>query len=111
MPVGLHHLRYFVAVAEEGNVSRAADRLHIAQPSLSAQIRYLERTIGTPLFMRHPRGVELTRAVALFLADARKSIQAADAAIPAARTASRDEPGTLHVASNATTQSNSTAPY
>ena len=101
MPVGLHHLRYFVAVAEEGNVSRAADRLHIAQPSLSAQIRYLERTIGTPLFLRHPRGVELTRAGVLFLADARKSIQAADAAIAAARTASRtasrDEAGTLRV--------------
>src|SRR5215510_3016059 len=95
MPVGLHHLRYFVAVAEEGNVSRAADRLRIAQPSLSAQIKYLERTIGTPLFVRHPRGVELTRAGALFLADARKSIQAADAAIAAARTASRDEAGTL----------------
>jgi DNA-binding transcriptional LysR family regulator len=97
MPVGLHHLRYFVAVAEEGNVSRAADRLHIAQPSLSAQIRYLERTIGTPLFLRHPRGVELTRAGVLFLADARKSVQAADAAIAAARTASRDEAGTLRV--------------
>ena len=101
MPVGLHHLRYFVAVAEEGNVSRAADRLRIAQPSLSAQIRYLERTIGTPLFLRHPRGVELTRAGVLFLADARKSIQAADAAIAAARTASRtasrDEAGTLRV--------------
>jgi DNA-binding transcriptional LysR family regulator len=97
MPVGLHHLRYFVAVAEEGNVSRAADRLHIAQPSLSAQIRYLERTIGTPLFLRHPRGVELTRAGVLFLADARKSVQAADAAIAAARTASRDEAGMLRV--------------
>jgi DNA-binding transcriptional LysR family regulator len=97
MPVGLHHLRYFVAVAEEGNVSRAADRLRIAQPSLSAQIRYLERTIGAPLFVRHPRGVELTRAGALFLADARKSIRAAEAAIAAARAASRDEAGTLRV--------------
>ncbi len=97
MAVGLHHLRYFVAVAEEGNISRAADRLRIAQPSLSAQIKYLERTIGTPLFLRHPRGVELTRAGALFLADARKSIQAADAATAAARTASRGEAGTLRV--------------
>jgi DNA-binding transcriptional LysR family regulator len=97
MPVGLHHLRYFVAVAEEGNISRAAGRLRIAQPSLSAQIKYLERTIGAPLFVRHPGGVELTRAGALFLADARRSIQAADAAIAAARTASRDEAGTLRV--------------
>jgi DNA-binding transcriptional LysR family regulator len=97
MPVGLHHLRYFVAVAEEGNVSRAADRLRIAQPSLSAQIKYLERHIGTPLFQRHSRGVELTRAGALFLADARKSIKAADAAVAAARAASHDEAGTLRV--------------
>jgi DNA-binding transcriptional LysR family regulator len=57
MPVGLHHLRYFVAVAEEGNVSRAADRLRIAQPSLSAQIKYLERHVGTPLFLRNNRGL------------------------------------------------------
>ena len=97
MPIGLHHLRYFVAVAEEGNVSRAADRLRIAQPSLSAQIKYLERHVGTPLFQRHNRGVELTRAGALFLADARKSIKAADAAVAAARTASHDEAGTLRV--------------
>src|SRR5262245_43012893 len=96
MPVGLHHLRYFVAVAGEGHVARGADRLRRAQPSVSAQIKYLEPTIATPLFVRHPRGVELTRAGALFLADARKSIQAADAAIAAARTASRDEAGTLH---------------
>ena len=97
MPIGLHHLRYFVTVAEEGNVSRAADRLHIAQPSLSAQIKYLENHLGTQLFRRHPRGVELTRAGALFLVEARKSIQAADAAVAAARTASRDEAGRLRI--------------
>ncbi len=95
MPVGLHHLRYFVAVAEEGNVSRAADRLHVAQPSLSAQIKYLEDHLGTALFRRHPRGVELTRAGALFLVEARKSVQAADAAVAAARTAARAEVGRL----------------
>jgi DNA-binding transcriptional LysR family regulator len=97
MSIGLHHLRYFVAVAEEGNVSRAADRLHIAQPSLSAQIRYLEDHLGTQLFRRHPRGVELTRAGVLFLAEARKSIQAADAAVAVARMASRDEVGRLSI--------------
>jgi DNA-binding transcriptional LysR family regulator len=95
MPIGLHHLRYFVAVAEEGNVSRAADRLHVAQPSLSAQIKYLEDHLGTALFRRHPRGVELTRAGALFLVEARKSVQAADAAVAAARTAARAEVGRL----------------
>src|SRR6266542_782927 len=97
MSIGLHHLRYFVAVAEEGNVSRAADRLHIAQPSLSAQIKYLEDHLGTPLFRRHARGVELTRAGALFLVEARKSIQAADAAVAVARTASRGEIGRLRI--------------
>src|SRR5262245_11404789 len=93
MPVGLHHLRYFLAVADEGNISRAASRLHISQPSLSAQIKYLERHLGTPLLRRNPRGVELTRAGALFLADARRSVQAADAAVAAARVASRHEMG------------------
>jgi DNA-binding transcriptional LysR family regulator len=97
MPVGLHHLRYFLAVADEGNISRAASRLRVSQPSLSAQIKYLERHLGTPLFRRHPRGVELTRAGALFLADARRSVQAADAAVAAARVASRHETGRLRV--------------
>jgi DNA-binding transcriptional LysR family regulator len=97
MSIGLHHLRYFVAVAEEGNVSRAADRLHIAQPSLSAQIKYLEDHLGTQLFRRHPRGVELTRAGALFLAEARTSIRAADAAVAVARMASRTETGRLRI--------------
>jgi DNA-binding transcriptional LysR family regulator len=97
MSIGLHHLRYFVAVAEEGNVSRAADRLRIAQPSLSAQIRYLEKHLGTPLFRRHSRGVELTRAGELFLAEACKSIQAADAAVAAARSAARGEVGRIRI--------------
>jgi DNA-binding transcriptional LysR family regulator len=97
MSVGLHHLRYFVAVAEEGNMSRAADRLLIAQPSLSAQIKYLEDQLGTALFRRHPRGVELTRAGALFLVEARRSIQAADAAVAVARMASRSEVGRLRI--------------
>jgi DNA-binding transcriptional LysR family regulator len=97
MPVGLHHLRYFVAVAEEGNVSRAADRLRIAQPSLSAQIKYLEDYLGTQLFQRHPRGVELTRAGALFLVEARRSLEAAEAAVAVARMASRGEVGQLRI--------------
>jgi DNA-binding transcriptional LysR family regulator len=95
MPIGLHHLRYFVAVAEEGHVTRAARRLRIAQPSLSAQIRYLERQVGAALFRRHPRGVELTPAGGAFLAEARAALAAADAAVGAARRAS--EPSRLRL--------------
>lgn len=61
-PVELRHLRYFVAVAEEGAMARAAERLHVTQPSLSRQLRQLERDIGTPLFERTTRGTTLTGA-------------------------------------------------
>jgi DNA-binding transcriptional LysR family regulator len=58
----IHQLRYFVAVAEEGNFSRAAAKVRVAQPSLSQQIRKLEAEIGQPLFDRLPRSVVLTEA-------------------------------------------------
>ena len=58
----IHQLRYFVAVADEGNFSRAAAKVHVAQPSLSQQIRKLEAEIGQPLFDRLPRSVVLTEA-------------------------------------------------
>lgn len=67
----LRHLRYFVAVAEQGNVSRAARKLFIAQPPLSAQLRQLEEEVGAALFTRLPRGVRLTPAGESFLEDAR----------------------------------------
>jgi DNA-binding transcriptional LysR family regulator len=60
--VELRHLRYFVAVAEEGAMARAADRLHLTQPSLSRQLRQLERELGTSLFERTTRGTTLTAA-------------------------------------------------
>ncbi|MBO9643128.1 MAG: LysR family transcriptional regulator [Pseudacidovorax sp.] len=71
MNIELRHLRYFIAVAEAGNLSRAAQKLFIAQPPLSVQIRQLEAALGTPLFVRHPKGVRLTEAGEALLPEAR----------------------------------------
>ena len=58
----LRHLKYFVAVAELGSISSAAQKLFIAQPPLSLQIKQLEEEVGTPLLIRYPRGVRLSPA-------------------------------------------------
>ncbi|HEX6654225.1 MAG TPA: LysR family transcriptional regulator [Thermoleophilaceae bacterium] len=76
----LRHLRYFVAIAEERSFTRAAERLWVAQPGLSTQIRRLESELGVQLFERHTRGVDLTSAGELFLERARTALAAADAA-------------------------------
>ena len=93
----LRHLRYFVAVAEELNFGRAAERLGIAQPPLSRQIRDLERELGTPLFERVPRGVQLTAAGAAFLPEARLTLAQAERAQRTAGRAARGEIGRLRV--------------
>lgn len=76
----LRHLRYFVAIAEERSFTRAAERLWIAQPGLSTQIRRLEAELCVQLFDRHTRGVDLTAAGELFLERARLALSAADVA-------------------------------
>jgi LysR family hca operon transcriptional activator len=84
----LRHLRYFVAVAEEGSLTlAAAKRLHTAQPSLSRQIRDLEYEVGVQLMSRSVHGIELTTAGRAFLDHARLALAQAEAAIEAARRA------------------------
>jgi DNA-binding transcriptional LysR family regulator len=93
----LRHLRYFVAVAHEGHVTRAAEKLHIAQPPLSHQIKALEAEIGAPLFVRHPRGVALTDAGRSFLADAEAILGSVAQATQRARRSARGETGRIAV--------------
>jgi DNA-binding transcriptional LysR family regulator len=81
----LRHLRYFVAIAEEGSITGAAERLWIAQPGLSTQIRRLEAELGVRLFERHTRGVDLTEAGELFLARARLALAAVETATATGR--------------------------
>ncbi len=69
--MSLSQIEYFVAVAEKGHVGRAADRVRVAQPALSRQIRALESELGTQLFERTPRGMRLLPAGETFLAHAR----------------------------------------
>jgi DNA-binding transcriptional LysR family regulator len=78
MAIALRLLRYFAAVAEERHVGNAAARLFISQPALSQQIRGLEEQVGVPLFTRHARGVELTEAGEVLLAEARELLARAD---------------------------------
>jgi len=86
----LRHLRYFVAVAEEGSVSVAAERrLHTTQPSLSRQLRDLEYEVGAQLMIRSARGVELTAAGRVFLDHARLALAQVDAAGEAVRRAAQ----------------------
>jgi LysR family hca operon transcriptional activator len=94
----LRHLRYFIAVAEEGSLTVAAERrLHTAQPSLSRQIRDLEHAVGVQLLVRSARGVELTEAGRVFLNHARLALAQVEAGREAARRAARPEKPSLAV--------------
>ncbi len=93
----LRHLRYFVAVAEELHFGRAAERLHLAQPPLSQQIRRLEEILGYPLFLRTSRAVRLTAAGEVFLERARRTLRNVQEDIEEARSIGRGDEGTLRV--------------
>lgn len=93
----LRHLRYFLAVAEERNFTRAAERLGIRQPPLSRQIRELEQEFEAPLFHRLTRGVELTEAGAVLAEDARRVLDQIERVRAGVRNRARGETGQLRV--------------
>jgi DNA-binding transcriptional LysR family regulator len=95
--VELRHLTYFVAVAEELHFRRAAERLHIAQPAVSEQIRKLEAELDVRLLERTQRSVSLTVAGAAFLEEARRVLEQAERARRAARSARADVTGRLRL--------------
>src|ERR1043166_4388043 len=97
-PVELRHLRYFVAVAEMENVSRAAtERLHVAQPSLSRQIRDLEDEIGVQLLERTAKSVRLTDAGRAFLDEARSILKQTEEAVGKVRKIAGKSEAELHI--------------
>jgi DNA-binding transcriptional LysR family regulator len=93
----LRHLRYFVAVAEEGHITRAAERLSMQQPPLSQQIKAIERELDVQLLRRKARGVELTDAGRAFLSEARAILAHLDQAHETTRRVARGEQGRLCV--------------
>jgi DNA-binding transcriptional LysR family regulator len=94
----LRHLRYFVAVAEELNVSRAARRLNVSQPPLTRQIQQFEEIVGAPLFTRTTRGMVLTEAGKVMLADARNLLALTLEAVDHSRNVAMGRVGRIDVA-------------
>ena len=93
----LRHLRYFIAVAEHENITRAAAQLRVAQPSLSRQIRDLEHELGFELFDHGAKSLRLTEAGRVFLDHARKVMRGASEAVEAARAVAKGQAGELHL--------------
>ena len=93
----LRHLRYFLAVGEALNFTKAAARLRVAQPALSRQVQDLEDEIGVDLLRRSPRGVTLTAEGKLFLEEARDLLKRVDESVEKARALARGEYGELHI--------------
>jgi DNA-binding transcriptional LysR family regulator len=91
-------IKYFIAVAEEENICRAAKRLNISQPPLTRQIKQIEQELDVALFTRTPKGMELTAVGALFLEEARNIISTYDLATERAVRASRGEVGRFDIA-------------
>jgi DNA-binding transcriptional LysR family regulator len=91
-------MRYFVAVAEHGNFTRAAEELHVAQQAVSKQIRTLEASLSVTLLRRNSRKVELTPEGTVFLAEAKRLLTASDRAVRRVQAVARGEAGTLRLA-------------
>lgn len=97
MPIELRHLRYFIAVAQEGHITRAAERLGMQQPPLSQQIKILENLVGVQLFHRKARGVELTDAGRAFFDDVTEIFECLERSVETARRTARGEEGSICV--------------
>src|SRR5260370_4246414 len=106
----LRHLRYFLAVGEALNFTRAAAQLRVAQPALSRQVQDLEDEIGVDLLRRSPRGVTLTAEGKLFLEEVRELLKRADESVEKVRALARGEYGELHIASITTCSNDFSSP-
>src|SRR5687768_7231126 len=102
MPLNLHHLALFVAVADERSVSRASERLMVSQPAVSKQLKQLEQALGVPLFDRAPRGVRATQAGELLAGYARRIFGLADEAEQAVAELRGLRRGSLSIAAGTT---------
>src|SRR5262249_21771601 len=101
MTVDLKHLRYFLAVAEERHITRAAEKLGRQQPPLSQRVKEIERQLDVQLFRRKARGVDLTEAGRVFLDSARTMLAQYERAVQSTRRAARGEQGELSVGRHA----------